>query len=212
MSDKRDCVLIGYSGHGYVVTDIALSCQYVVTYYSDKNEVVRNPYQLRYAGCEQTEHFIGWNKGYHFLLGIGDNKIREKIARIIEARSESILTLIHPTAAVSSTALIGKGVVAAPNVSINALVQVEAFAILNTGCIIEHECRVGTASHIAPGAVLTGNVCVGNQTFVGANSVIRQELTIGNNVIIGAGSVVLRDIPDNEIWVGNPARKIRNNH
>lgn len=45
--------------------------------------------------------------------------------------------------------------------------------------------------------------------FVGANTVICNAVRIGKNSIVGAGSVVTKDIPDNEIWAGNPARFIR---
>lgn len=51
-------------------------------------------------------------------------------------------------------------------------------------------------------------VTIGNNVFIGMNAIILKGVTIGNNVIIGAGSVVTRDIPSNEVWGGNPARKI----
>ena len=63
--------------------------------------------------------------------------------------------------------------------------------------------------HIAPNATILGNVYVGENTFIGANSVIKQGVKIGENVTIGAGSVVLKDIPDCQVWAGNPAKKIK---
>lgn len=45
---------------------------------------------------------------------------------------------------------------------------------------------------------------------IGANATILGGLTIGESALIGAGSVVTKDVPANELWVGNPARKIRN--
>jgi sugar O-acyltransferase (sialic acid O-acetyltransferase NeuD family) len=98
-----------------------------------------------------------------------------------------------------------------PNVTINALAKIGIGAICNTYSIIEHECIIGDFAHIAPGAVLCGNVKVGENSFVGAKSVIRENITIGKNVIIGAGSVVVKDIPDNVKVVGNPARIIKYN-
>ena len=91
----------------------------------------------------------------------------------------------------------------------NAFSRIGDGCILNTGCIIEHECTIANFVHIAPGSVLLGNVCVGESSLIGANAVIKPGVIIGSNVTIGAGSVVLRDIPDGETWAGNPARKIK---
>lgn len=52
------------------------------------------------------------------------------------------------------------------------------------------------------------NVCIGNRVFIGASSIILPGVTIGNDVIIGAGSVVTKDIPDNTVFAGNPAKFI----
>lgn len=50
---------------------------------------------------------------------------------------------------------------------------------------------------------------IGNYVQVGANAVIIGDIRIGDNVIIGAGSVVVKDVPDNAVVVGNPARIVR---
>lgn len=54
-----------------------------------------------------------------------------------------------------------------------------------------------------------GDVFIGDYSFIGAHSIICKPCRIGKNVIVGAGSVVTKDIPDNEIWAGNPARFIK---
>lgn len=50
---------------------------------------------------------------------------------------------------------------------------------------------------------------MGNNVTVYANAVIVGNVHIGSNSVIGAGSVVLSDVPENEIWAGNPARFIK---
>ena len=52
------------------------------------------------------------------------------------------------------------------------------------------------------------NVKIGNNVFIGAGSIILPGVTIGNDVIIGAGSIVSKDIPDNSLAVGNPAKVV----
>ena len=54
-----------------------------------------------------------------------------------------------------------------------------------------------------------GHVYVGDGTFIGTGTIISKDVKIGKNVIIGAGSIVTKDIPDNEIWAGNPAKCIK---
>jgi len=59
-----------------------------------------------------------------------------------------------------------------------------------------------------PFSFYTGKVIIGDNVFIGANSMIIKECTIGNNVVIAAGSIVNKDIPDNWIVGGVPAKKI----
>ena len=81
--------------------------------------------------------------------------------------------------------------------------------IINSNATIEHDCVIEDYCHVAPGAVLAGDVFVGPSSSIGAGSTVKQGVKIGRNVTIGAGSVVLNDIPDNETWVGVPAKKLR---
>lgn len=179
-----------------------------VLYYCEKNQNFFNPYEINYLGDEGSEYF-NWNAVDGFVLGIGDNKIRQKVANLIVTKKKSLLNVIHPSAIISNYAIFGTGNFFAANVVVNALAKIADHCILNTGCIVEHECVVESGAHIAPGAVLAGNVMVGENSFIGANSVVKQGVTIGRGVTVGAGSVVIKNIPDNEIWVGNPAKKLK---
>lgn len=206
MLDK--IAIIGYSGHGIVVADAALKAGMPLTDYCESKVLGSNPMNLNYLGFEQSVDFVGWSQNYSYILGIGDCSIRNKIALNILSHNKNILNVIHPDTFISKYFNLGTGNFIASSVSINALVSIGDFCILNTGCIIEHECKIGNAVHIAPGAVLSGNVEVGDLSFVGANAVVKQGVKIGSNVIVGAGSVILKDIADNLTIVGNPGRKI----
>lgn len=208
MSGNNKIVLIGYSGHGYVIAEAAKLLQYELTHYCDKVEVAANPYNLAYLGFEADDNFIGWKNFNSYILGLGNNVLRSKAGELVLSKQCLLPVIIHPAASIAGNAVIGKGAFIARNAAVNPLAMVGDFAIINTGAIIEHECIVGKGTHIAPGAVLAGNVTVGSHTFIGANSVIKQGIKIGNNVIIGAGSVVLKDIENGTKLAGNPARII----
>lgn len=209
MSGNIKTILLGYSGHGYVVAEAALLSKIVLKYYSESTEMVINPFGLIYVGDEGSIEFSEWGKGNHFIIGIGDNAIREKIALNLRNKKEIIVSVVHPNSSVSGKAHLGEGVFISRNVSINPLAVIGDFSIINTGSIIEHECKIAKSVHIGPGVVLAGNVKIGDRTFVGANSVIKQGISIGKDVIIGAGSVVIRDISNGSIFAGNPAKHLK---
>ena len=207
MLDKK-IILVGYSGHGLVVADTAFENNLKLIGYTEKSIIEVNPFMLEYLGNESNQEFKGWDLDVGFLLGIGDNLIREKLFIQILNKGKKVISLINSTSTISSFATIGDGVFVNRNVSINAFSHIGNNVLLNTGCIIEHECLIGDSAHIAPGAVLAGNVEIGERTFIGANSVIKQGVKIGKDVVVGAGSVVLNNIPSEKKWVGNPGRFI----
>ena len=208
MLDNKS-VIIGYSGHSYVVADSYLSSGNSLHYYADVRKASKNPFKLEYLGFESEPNFKGWQMDLTFILAIGENNLREKVANLILSRSHILARVIDCNSIISKSADIGVGVFASKGVLVNAFSKIGDFAILNTGCIIEHECEVGAASHIAPGAVLAGNVIIGKRTFIGANSVIKQGVEIGDDVIIGAGSVIIENVVSNTKIVGNPGRKLK---
>lgn len=55
-------------------------------------------------------------------------------------------------------------------------------------------------------------VFIGDDVFIGVNAIILKGVTIGDRAIIGAGSVVTQNVPADEIWAGNPARRMRGAH
>jgi len=206
--ENKKCALVGYGGHALVVADSYIESGGFLNYYTNTQAVLNNPFKLAYLGCEIDSNFKGWEMNLTFILGIGDNHLRQKIANLILSKSHSIGMVIDSSSVISKSANLGLGVFLSKGVLVNAFSEIGNFTILNTGCIIEHECKIGAASHIAPGAVLAGNVKVGERTFIGANSVIKQGIEIGNDVIIGAGAVIIENIRSNTKIVGNPGRII----
>ena len=202
-------ILIGYSGHSYVINGILHALGQQVTGYCDKEEKKYNPLALSYFGDETSEEGLTALARNNFFISVGNNILRRNIYNNLAIHDLLPINVIHPSAIIDYSVQVAlNGVMIAANVTINALVRVGVGAICNTGCILEHECIISDFVHIAPGAVLCGNVFIGENSLVGANSVIRENISVGKNVIIGTGSVVVRDVPDNVMVAGNPARKL----
>lgn len=200
-------ILIGYSGHAFVVYGILKSAGKKIIGYCDVTEKQYNPFDLAYHGTELSEPGLKALQQHEFFIAIGDNATRAKIHNQLAQKPLLPVNAIHSSSVIDPSAAIAEyGVMVAANVTINSLAQIGSGAICNTGCVIEHECIVGNFAHIGPGAVLCGNVRVGEGSFVGANAVIRQGISIGKNVMIGAGAVVVKDVADNVTVVGVPAK------
>lgn len=75
-------------------------------------------------------------------------------------------------------------------------------------CNIGHNCVLGENNLLTSNVILGGSSKVGNDVYFGISSTIRNRVNIGDSVVIGQGAVVVKDIPDGETWVGNPAKKI----
>lgn len=203
-------ILIGYSGHALVAAEILELMGKKVSGYCDIEQKKYNPLHITYLGSEKDLKVVQLIKDSGFFISVGENLIRQKIAFQFENYNKFPLTIIHPSSIISKNAAISnRGVMIGAAIQLNGFATIHRGVILNTGCIIEHECEVGEFAHIGPGSILCGNVRIGENTFVGAGSVIKQGVTVGKNVIIGAGSVVLDDIEANECVVGNPARHLK---
>lgn len=148
-----------------------------------------------------------------FVIAIGNpyGHVRRNLHQKLVSLGLSPFSLIDPTAIVSAGAVLGRGIQMMPF----ALVHVDAVVgdqcIINTRATVEHDCVLADGVEIGPGATLCGRVHIGRDTWIGAGATILPRLFIGANSIIGAGTVVTRDIPDNVVVAGNPAKVLRSN-
>jgi maltose O-acetyltransferase len=91
--------------------------------------------------------------------------------------------------------------------------------IIGRNCLISSNCGISSYNHIQNSTDRGGNshedykfskpVKIGNNVWVGMNVCILPGVEIGDNAIVGAGSVVTKNIPPDEIWIGNPARFVK---
>ena len=206
-SNKAKAILLGYSGHGMVLAEAASLAGIDIFGYAGPNEASSNPYGLEFLGSERKPDFR-WSDCKSYLLGVGSNELRERIANRVYQMGGECLTIIHPDSHLAQKITVDEGTFIARNVSVNPMVKIGKNVILNTSCSVDHECVIGDHVHIAPGAVLAGSVTVNDGAFVGANAVLKEGVRIGRYATIGAGSVVTCHVSDNQTVVGNPARNI----
>lgn len=207
-------VLIGAGGHCKVVIDIIKSCsEFEIVGITDPLKNNEDYFlDVPIIGDDECLEDI-YNSGirYAFIsLGSLDNIIyRDKLFYKLRDIGFKLPTLIHKSAIVSPYAKLQEGTCVMPGVIINSGAYIGENCIINSGAIIEHNCIIGRNTHISPGACIAGDTKIGDSCHIGINSTIIQGINIGNNVTIGGGSVVIRDIENNVVAVGIPAKKIK---
>jgi acetyltransferase-like isoleucine patch superfamily enzyme len=118
-------------------------------------------------------------------------------------------TLVHPSASVSPSASLGKGVFVGPLASVSSETQIGEFSTLGRNSTIGHHSSIGSFSLVGPGAVIPGNVEVGARTLIGPGAIFVNGLRISQGSLIGAGSVVTKHVRGGSQVMGNPAKKLR---
>jgi len=201
--DKR-LVIIGASGHGKVVADIAqLNGYKEIIFLDDDTNLKRNGI---YAVVGTTKD-IDKYKDHHFIVGIGNNAIRARIIDQLEEKNALIVTLIHPSAVIDKTVHIEKGTVVMANTVINADACIGRGCIINTCSSVDHDCVIGDYVHVSVGAHIAGTVSIGERAWIGAGATINNNVSICGNCIIGAGAVVIKKIEESGTYIGVPAKQ-----
>ena len=144
-------VIIGYSGHAYVVAESYIANGGTISFYADLKEAVINPFDLEYLGFEFDPNFKGWDISLKYILGIGDNNLREKVAKLILSKSKNLENVIDSYALISKSANIGNGVYASKGVLVNAFSTIGNFSPHQAKTFFQN-----CAQHLKGGALLLG--------------------------------------------------------
>ena len=212
----KKIIIIGSGGHAKVVADIILTREKelnedlkIIGFLDDnfKNLRYDNIFNIPILGDLNNIDNFSKNEDYFFIIAIGSNEVRKKISE--KYKELNYYTAIHPRSVISREVIIGSGTVVMANVVINPNSTIGKHCILNTSSVIEHDNELGDYVHISPNATLCGGVNIKDNSWIGAGSVVRQQIHIGKNVLVGANSVVVKNIEDNCVVVGNPAKKIK---
>lgn len=198
----RTLVIIGASGHGKVIADIARRNGYSEIIFLDDDETICECGKYPVLGnSTEVEGFVDAD----VIIGIGNYRIRRRIQESIP--EENLVTLIHPNAVVGEEVTIGAGTVVMAGAVINPGAKIGKGCIINTGSSVDHDCKVGDYVHIAVGSHLCGTVTVGDGTWIGAGATVSNNISICQECVIGAGAVVIRNLTESGTYVGVPAKR-----
>jgi sugar O-acyltransferase (sialic acid O-acetyltransferase NeuD family) len=204
---KKKLLIIGASGHGKVIADIAIKMdKWSSIVFLDDDESIKSSMGIVVVGkSDKVFEYVG---EYEVFVGIGNNTTRQRVQDMLETVGAQIPVLIHPNAVVGEQVEIGIGTAIMAGAIINSCTKIGKGCIVNTSSTIDHDNNIKDFVHISPGAHIAGTVFVGKRSWLGIGSVVSNNIKITNDCQVGAGSVVVKDIIEPGVYVGVPVRRV----
>jgi len=204
----KKLIIIGASGHGKVIANIAELNGYTEIYFldDDKSKTMNGKYNI-IATTHDIDKYISQGD-YEFFIGIGNNEIRKKIYEMLKSSSAIIPSFIHPQSVIDSSVIIDEGTVIMANAVINSSTKIGKCCIINTASTVDHDCIIGDFTHISPGVHIAGTVNIGKNCWIGVGCSVINNLKIYDDVTVGAGTTIIGDIKESGKYVGLPLRRL----
>ena len=204
-------LVVGGGEHARVVMEAARTREELeLVGFVDPKPCARTVQQLRVAhlgGDDAIREHVA--RGGKLALGVGAVGVSRHRRALVERLSfgdDVWPPIVHASAIVSPSAMLGAGAVVMASATIGPAAQVGRFCVVNTGAIVEHDVELGPWSQVGPKAALGGGVCVGEEAYVGLGASVRDHITVGPRSLVALGAAVVRDVAPNTQVRGVPAR------
>lgn len=151
-------------------------------------------------------------EGYYFSWGIhliGRNYMTAHLFSQLEIPDERWATIVHHTAFIDPSVILMPGAFIMYNAYIAPRTTIGKCAMVKANTNIGHDVNIGNISHVAMGSTIVSCASIGYCSDVAIGASVLANKIIGDYAMLGAASLATHDIPEGEIWVGNPARLLK---
>jgi sugar O-acyltransferase (sialic acid O-acetyltransferase NeuD family) len=207
-------LIVGAKGFAKEVLEVLYQNEYKkdIAFYDDVNSDVNGKlygkYQILKNEIEAKDFFL--KNGPVFTIGIGDPNLRARIYQQFNNIGGELTSTISNNSEIGHYDIkIDIGCNILSGVKISNSVSIGKGCIIYYNSIITHNCVIGDFVEISPSVSILGRVEISSHTHIGANATILPDIKIGKNSVIGAGSVVTKDVPDNVMVIGMPAKVVK---
>jgi len=207
--NRQKLVVVGGGGHARVLASILKRTNnFDLVGYTDpedRGDLLGTPY----LGTDAELETLFKGGVLAAALGVGgllDASPRIRLYNQLKKVGFHLPVILAPSAVVQENVFLGEGSVILEGGIVNTGSKVGICGIVNTNSSVGHDCQLGDFVHVAPRAVLGGNVKVGNRVHIGLGASVIQGICIGDDVVIGAGSLVVKNCLKAGKYLGVPAK------
>lgn len=202
-------IVIGAGGHSRSVIDcmkknsLPVEAVFDVDFKSGTDEKILS---IEVKGSVEDFLKTYSDSNINVYLALGANKKRKEMFLDLKGKGYNLPSLKHPSAIMGEGSTIGDGVFLGAGSVLGAMATLGDNVIVNSNSLVEHECNIGSHSHLCPMVSIAGRCSIGENTFIGIGATVIDGIVIGKDVVVGAGGVVIADIEAGNKVVGVPAR------
>lgn len=160
------------------------------------------------GGTLELNNYI--SSDLYLVVAIGNPYIKRKIIGNLNNSKIKFATLIHPSVSIQNYGLsIGYGCIITSGVILTVNIEIGNHVILNLGCTVGHDTKIGDFCSFMPSVNISGEVIIEEGVYVGTGAKIINLLTIGEWTTVGAGALVVKSLPSNCTAIGIPAKPMK---
>lgn len=203
-------IIVGASGFGRETADVLEAMGIPIRGILDDHPSDLNLTRVRDRGLDFLGTVDEWlartDDPAEYLIGIGNTRVRERLARKFDLAGHTAFKAIHPTVTVGARTTIGPGTVLCAGARVSTNVNLGQHVHLNPNAVVGHDAVLADFVSVNPTANISGEVIVGSRTLIGAGATVLQGLTVGEDVVVGASSLATKHIPAGVTVTGIPGR------
>ncbi len=204
-------LIVGAKGFAKEVLEILYQLNDLdnLSFYDDINIDISSKLYDKFAVLKNIKEASVFFKSVdnRFTIGIGNPLLRKGLYDKFKSMGGIFTSTISPKASIGNFGnSIGNGCNIMTGAVLTNDITIRKGTLVNLNCTIGHDSLIGEFVEISPGVHISGNCKIGNYTVIGTNATILPEISIGNNVIVAAGAVVTKNVSDNCMVAGVPAK------
>ena len=211
----KKLAIYGAGGFGTEAVEIYRRCNIANRKYEDAFFVVDNPKSPVINGVRVVDFQELAKRSssvdVEVAICVGEPRARGLLAEKVRSYGFALATLIHPEVEVPESATIGEGAIVYRYSNIGPNARIGANTALLLGANAPHDNVIGENCVLSTNVTLSGNCTVGDNAYIAAGAVVKEGVSIGPWAIVGLGSVVFKDVAEEAITIGNPAKAVGRN-
>jgi sugar O-acyltransferase (sialic acid O-acetyltransferase NeuD family) len=205
-------IIVGAGGLGRSLMSIAKSDpgnqkDWVIGGFLDSRDCNSLPSEIKEYILGSPINYIP-NKNEYFIIAVGDADLKKKFSENLLERHAKFMNFL-PGKNIGEGTFLGEGIIFFRNVSVGVNCKIGNFVCIDQNSIIGHDVIIEDYVHIGTAVNIAGGVKINSGSVINSGAILGKDCEIGKNATIAIGAVILRNVPDDAIMIGNPAKNIR---